>query len=471
MLRKFISDTSIYLIPSFISKVSGFILLLIYVRTLTLEEYGLVELILVTFSLLNMILPLEITQGVARFFRESSLVQREKIISTSLAFTALVFLFPILGSLLLLTFFEDFSFGASIDATTLILITFYMFFCSLQRLVENQLRWSLMPKEYSYLAIFGFISLLVFTWYFLYISQLNILGFVIASLLSSILSVMYGIYLISSKINLSLRISKDVLITLLNFSYPLVFSSAAFYVFNYSDRWMLQLFDSTQSVGLYGGASRIAILAVTIHILLRSAFMPLVYDRYKEAKTPEDISTIFSLITVLGLIMVGCISVYSKPLVTLVLGENYLQSASIVTLISVSLILMNSYFYAPGIAIAKKTKLIAFISLICALVNIIGNFFLIPLFSIKGAAISSVLASIILVGMYFFFGQREYKINYEYKFILLLLIFWTISLSLINIFVDKILFKTLIVGIMIIITLFSSRMRLRKALASLNLNI
>lgn len=469
MLKKFISDTSIYLAPSLISKVSGFVLLLIYVRNLSLEEYGLVELILVTFSLLNMVLPLEITQGVARFFRESSSIQREKIVSTSLTFTILVFLIPILISTLL-PLVENFNLGKSIDTTTLILITFYMLFCSIQRLIENQLRWSLMPKEYSYLAIFGFLSLLIFSWYFLYVSQLNLLGFVIASLLSSSLSVMYGLYLIAAKINLSFSLNIDVLRTLLNFSFPLVFSSAAFYIFNYSDRWMLQIYDSTESVALYGSASRIAILTATVHILLRSAFMPLVYDRYKDTQTQQDISTIFSIVTVLGVITISIISIFSEEIVRLILGENYLKSSSIIALISISLILMNSYFYAPGLAIAKKTKMIALISFVCAIVNILGNLILIPLFSIKGAAISSVIASIILVAMYFIYGQREYKINYEFKFILSVLLFWLIWLMLIETLAEGYLLKFILTGVAVIFTLFFSRIKIKKVLDSLKNN-
>lgn len=468
MLKKFISDSLIYLVPSFLSKISGFILLLIYVRNLSVEEYGIAELILITFSLLNMILPLEITQGVARYFREIPSSERYKIVSTSCIFTGTVFLLPILASFLIFLFYEDINLIQSINSKTLILISAFMFFCSLQRLIENQLRWSIMPKEYGYLSIFGFISLIIFAWYFVYILKLNLIGFIFANLLSSALSVFFGFYLLSYKFNLSLTFDKKILTTLLNFSYPLVFSSAAFYIFSYSDRWMLQFYESAESVGLYGSASRIAILTATLHILLRSAFMPLVYDNYKKGQTRKDISSIFTIVTMIGIVLVSFISLFSKELVDLILGEDYALASSIVATISISLILVNSYFYAPGLSIAKKTKLIAAISFICAGINIIGNFILIPVFSLKGAAYSSVIASFSLVALYFYFGQKEYKIEYQYKSIFLMMILWIIFVSFINFFTFSYLSKISFLSLFILVTILLCWNQLKLTYYTLN---
>lgn len=453
MLKKFISDSVIYLVPSFLSKISGFILLLIYVRNLSLEEYGIAELILITFSLLNMLLPLEITQGVARFFRETPISERHKIVSTSSIFTGIVFLLPILASFLIFLFYKDINLIESLNNKILILISAFMFFCSLQRLIENQLRWSIMPKEYAYLTIFGFISLIIFAWYFVYIVKLNLLGFILANVLSSALSVFFGYYLLSYKFNLTLTFDKKILKTLLNFSYPLVFSSSAFYIFSYSDRWMLQFYESAESVGLYGGASRIAILTATLHILLRSAFMPLVYDSYKKDQTRKDISNIFTIVTMIGIVLISFIFLFSKELVDLILGEDYALASSIVATISVSLILVNTYFYAPGLSIAKKTKLIAIISFICAGINIMGNFILIPAFSLKGAAFSSVIASFSLVALYFYFGQKEYKIDYEYRSIFLIMMLWILFVTFINFFILSYLYKILFLSLFIVVTI------------------
>ena len=74
------------MIPNLVTRLSGFLLLIFYTRFLSPAEYGVVELVIVLFSLLNLVLPLEITQGVARHFSEANQEEKDKIVSTSILF-------------------------------------------------------------------------------------------------------------------------------------------------------------------------------------------------------------------------------------------------------------------------------------------------------------------------------------------------------------------------------------------------
>ncbi len=414
MLRKFFSDSFIYAIPNLFSRFIGFGLLIFYTNFLSPKDYGIIEIVLVLFSLLNLILPLEISQGVARFFSDSDQLKKNKIISTSFVFTFLVFSGPVILSFFFPEEISGFLFSSSLESNLILLISSFMMFHALQKLLENQLRWCLEPKKYTYLSVLGSLCFSFFPIFFIYFFDLGLSGYIYGASIASLATFLYGFYLVNNINKIGLFLDKKVLEELLSFSSPLVISSAAFYIFSYSDRWMLQIFESSESVGIYGAASRLSSIAAIIHVLSRYAFMPLVYSSYQNPESKKEIGKIFTFISMMGIFFLTIILIFSENLVSLVFGKDYSQASYILGYLSASIILMNTYFFSPGLNIAKKTKTIAGISIAVAAINLLGNYFLIPLFSMEGAAISSLISSLIMVVLYFYLGQREYKIQIPY---------------------------------------------------------
>ena len=143
--------------------------------------------------------------------------------------------------------------------------------------------------------------------------------------------------------------------------------------------------------------------------------MPLIYANYKEKETSKDVGDIFTQAIYVGTIL-GCfIFLFKEEIVDFILGEKFSSSSEIIGLLSIAIILMNSYFFLPGLGIAKRTFLMSGISIFVALINIIGNYFLIPVYSMTGAAISSLAASFVMVLLYFLLGQREYKVVISFQ--------------------------------------------------------
>ena len=86
-------DSAIYVVPTVLSRGLGLILLPVYTRFLTPDVYGALELLMLLYVLLNLTLPLEITQSVARFLADSNeLEDKQKIVSAGFWFTCAVFL-------------------------------------------------------------------------------------------------------------------------------------------------------------------------------------------------------------------------------------------------------------------------------------------------------------------------------------------------------------------------------------------
>ena len=148
------------------------------------------------------------------------------------------------------------------------------------------------------------------------------------------------------------------------------------------------------------------------------ALTPLIYNHYKEKETPEKIEQILRLLLALVLPAIVFLSLFAEPIVHWLTGDNFLRSAPLVVWLAFSVVLMNLYRFAPGMDIMKRTKQIAAINLSAAVLNIIINAILIPLFGSMGVAMATIASAALMFALYVFFSQKEYSIPYQWKKIL-----------------------------------------------------
>ena len=143
-------------------------------------------------------------------------------------------------------------------------------------------------------------------------------------------------------------------------------------------------------------------------------------------------------------------------------GEEYSQASYLLGYLAVSIVLMNTYFFSPGLNIAKKTKLIAGISILVAFINLVGNYFLIPILSMEGAAISSLISSFIMVVLYFYLGYREYKIEVNFLEISSYFFITCVLVSFVKLlFADFFIYKITIFFLLLLLFLFFNRLNLK----------
>jgi len=77
------------------------------------------------------------------------------------------------------------------------------------------------------------------------------------------------------------------------------------------------------------------------------------------------------------------------------------------------------YIFAPGIAIAKKTHWQLWVTLLSAMASVAGNWLLVPLWGIWGAALATLLASSLFFLCWLSLSQRLYRIPYAWRALLL----------------------------------------------------
>ncbi|PCI43518.1 MAG: hypothetical protein COB49_12135 [Alphaproteobacteria bacterium] len=424
MIKKFFKDGLIYIIPTILSRGISFFLLPIYTRYFSPSEYGFIDLLSALYVVLALVLPLEVSQAVSRLMAdEKNAESKSELVSTAFWFTFCVFaVFGVFAMLIPQVIAQALD-GDLRHVTAVRIAGLAMPLNALLYAVQNQLRWSLAAKSSSIVGlVFTFVTATV-TVTLLVLFDMGVEAVVIGQAVGSFIGLCVGISSARKHIPLIFSFQISRLKHLLNFSMPLVLSSATYYGATFADRWMLKTFMSMEDVGIYAVALKISSVVGIIISSAQMALSPLVYSRYKLPETPGDINRLFGYFLLFALSLLCTLGLVAETLIEIMTDASYHQASGLIVLLSSAVIFSGAYVFAPGLSIAKKTKQIATISISVMLINLSLNYLFIPLYGRMGAALATLTGSIFLFLLFVFLAGRYYSIPYNwFKYILSIII-------------------------------------------------
>lgn len=418
MLKAVLRDSLIYGMASVISKGLVIFLLPLYTRVLSPGDYGVYDLIITLGALANLVVALEISQGLARHLADvSEPSARARLASTSLWFSVLMYGFflaagllaaPELNALLLgnVQYLDAFRLGIALIAAN-----------GIYYLLLNQFRWELRSKAYAVVSIIYAVLTLLFALVFCLWLSLGLVGVVLAQLLAALLTCLLCFWLLRQVFGWLFDMSQ--LRSMLCFSAPLVPAGLAVFISLYINRFALNHFGSLEDVGHFGIGSRIAGLTALLTLGVQTALTPLVYQHYREPQTPAHIARLFSWFMAGALLACLFLALFARELLMLFATPEFMAGATLVGVLAPSLLLSQMYVFAPGIAIAKKTHWQLWVTLLSAAASVAGNWLLVPVWGIWGAAMATLLASLLFFFCWLSLSQHLYRIPYAWRSLLL----------------------------------------------------
>lgn len=414
MLRAVIKDSVIYGISSILSRGLAIFLLPIYTRVLSVADYGAYDLLVTLVALGNLIVALEVSQGLARYWGDAETQSRRN----SLASTAFWFTFVMYGvvlgvcllfsSELTLLLFGEASYRAAFD-----LGVGFVAVSGLYYLLLNQFRWELRSRAYAVVSFCYAVMTLVFSIVFCVILKMSLEGILLGQLLAALVCSLIAYIMLRS----SFRIEFDVVALgeMLRFSLPLVPSGLAIFTSLYISRFSLKYYCTMEDIGVFGLASRLAGLATLLILGVQAALTPLVYKHFRETETPLHISRLFSWFVALALGACLFLTLFADPLIRLFSTQAYLAAAPLVAFLAPAMLLSQMYIFAPGIGIHKKTNWQLCITLLSAATSVVANLILVPFWGALGAAFATLLSSTVFLLAWFVASQRLYSIPYTWR--------------------------------------------------------
>ncbi len=416
MLKRLLKDGAIYGLGALLARGVNVLLLPLYTRLLSPGDFGISEVITTLILLLGLIPPLEISQGVTRFFPNAK-TDGEKTLyaSTSVLYVAAVCLIFVL---VCIPFANQLTrhFLESDDGILMVLALLTFLFSAIYNLASQLLRCQFLALKFSIVnVVFSLVSILASV-FAVAVLQIGIRGVLVGNLAGYVSGV--GLALFFARQNLDWKFNMQKLWEMLAFSAPLVPSALGYFATLYINRIMLKFMLTIIDVGLYNVAFRVVSPINLIVATFLSSVTPLVYEKYETENMPFEIARVFRIFFGAGLTLMIGLSIFSREILFLLTTEKYFDAASIVPILTLSALLSGIYGFNYGLYIAKKTGLIALINILSGAINVGLNFILIPAMGLLGAAWATCLSILVNTVVSLWFGQKYYPIPFPFRRIL-----------------------------------------------------
>ena len=183
---------------------------------------------------------------------------------------------------------------------------------------------------------------------------------------------------------------------LLKVGLPLAVSGLSIVIYTRIDQIMIGNYLGEHSVGLYSAAITLSQGWVFVPIALITSMMPGVANAGSVSEQEGRIRLLYLVVLLLSMPVILLLSLFPGPIVKLMFGDSYRETAAILALCSVTSLfsVMGTVSYR-AIVLFGGYRFIAIKMPLAALVNVLMNLVLIPRYGILGAAISTFITEFI----------------------------------------------------------------------------
>jgi O-antigen/teichoic acid export membrane protein len=217
--------------------------------------------------------------------------------------------------------------------------------------------------------------------------------------------------------------STVVLRDALAFGLPRVPHAAAQQVIAVGDKFILEMYATLQTVGIYSMAVSFGLTQKLFLSAFESAWAPFYYATIREPDAAKIFRTITTYgIAVLALLTAGLSAVGRQAAEAMTHGRflapadpRWNEVATVITWTAIGVFLQGVYLLTSiGLNITKRTQYYPVATIAAAATNVLLNFLLIPPYGIVGAAWANGAAYGVQAGLGYAFSQRFYPIAYEW---------------------------------------------------------
>ncbi|WP_406661236.1 flippase [Methanolobus sp. ZRKC3] len=193
-------------------------------------------------------------------------------------------------------------------------------------------------------------------------------------------------------------------------SLPLALSSSIQIIHNKVDIIMLSFIKANADIGIYSAAYRLSEPVLFITFALTASIFPIMASSFKDS-TERMIKTYYLSVKYLLIVMlpiVIVISSTSSEIIELVYGVEFIEASKPLSILVWSLVIISFNSVMSNMLIAAgQQKIYTLSTLISAIVNIMLNMILIPIWSYNGASIATVISNSAFFLVSFYYISRN----------------------------------------------------------------
>lgn len=456
MSKKLLSNSIYYTLGKTLPMAVSFFMVPIYTKFLEPSDYGIINAMMTIRAVLTILFSFSVENSLFRLYYDYKDEEKKRIFLGTVFITILF-----ISITLLCIIFCLYKFVEKIYSSTpfypyyflIILTTFFGIFSVVPRIT-----FVIREKGLTYFLV-GVVQLVVgvaLSVLFIIVLMQKALGVLRAGIICSILFV--PLYLFFQLRYSTLAFNFDMAKKALKYSLPLMPAALASWILTSSDRIFIDRYFTMSDVGIYGLGYKISYVYIAVITSVRLAYNPIFFrlansndqiDAQKKLYKYNYYYFLFSLSFSFLLIF------FCREVIGLLINYRYYKSWIICSMITYAVIFTESgSVFRMSIYQHKKTYIATVVVVTVGILNLLLNYLFVPKWSMYGAAMSTIICSMLMFFLFFVFSIRCYYIKVRW-FILSILffsgiginvLFWLLPLTLLECLILKILFLLIIVA-------------------------
>ena len=397
----------VYSLSSVASRVIGFLMLPIYTRVLSPEEFGIRAMVTVGVDLVGMVCSLGLTTAMIRHYTGDRGHGRRPIaVSTAYVTGALVLGTGVGLGLLAAPWLATLVLGDAAHAGFLRLGLISLFFVNTMdiglaylRVRERATTVARVSLSTLGLTLTSNIVLVVLLrWGVAGILYGEIATYGLFSLILAILT------LREVGLHVSLQLARRMIV----YGAPLTLMPFAWLLVNRSDGVFLTHQGSLGATGIYALAIQCAqVLLLAIVMPFRDAWDPGQFELARDPDAQRAYRRTFQAFTFTIVIAGLAFAVAAEDVIRVMAAPQFHSAATVVPiLLAAHVVTGMSLFFNSGLLVKNRTALLGLVALVTAAVNVGANAVLVPRYLALGAASSRLIALLVMAGLTYVLAQR-----------------------------------------------------------------
>jgi O-antigen/teichoic acid export membrane protein len=429
-----LKDTIVYGLGNMAIKFVGLLLIPVYLdqKFFTVDDFGRIGLLEISALVLTAFLASGLPQSLTRWFWDKEHKGNQKgiffmslstQIVVSLAFCLL--LIPLSGMLSAVIFSKP-DWGRVIS-----LVIISSAIQAVNNIINTLMRLQSKSVLYTVTNLFKLVLVLSLTLYFIISKKMGLEGIYLAQVIGNSISVLILIgYIIK---NTRVFFDKGIFRAMNQYGFPLLIANISAVLLNVIDRFSLNSLALLKFVALYTLAFKItSVLKLAIVDSIKLALGPMMIKRIGTANNKRFYSKVLLYSSFALMFAIVAVSMFSYELIKVMAGsKEFWGAVIIIPILSISIFFINmKEVTVYGLHIAKKTRVIGAIVVFSTIISLVLNILLIPVWSITGSAIATLLSQLIYWYACYYYSQKAFYVPYEMRKIgMILLVGSVISFS------------------------------------------
>ena len=427
LYKNLLKQTAVYGIATVVPRMFSFILTPLYTGVMDNAKYADVSIIFSWLVFFNVILSYGTETAFFRFYNSADKKQVVSTATISLFWSSLAFLSV---ALLCRNFLAD---AIEIDTEYVTYTIWVLVLDALVIVPFSKLRAEGRPMVYAAIKIGNVVLNLLLNLFFLlwlphlaanypdsFIATLYVedfeVGYVfVANVMASLATLLV---LLPHYLKLSWHFNRTLWKSMMRYALPVMVAGIAFAINETFDRPLLKFMNvSANDIGAYAACYRLALFMTLFTTAFRLGIEPFFFSQSGSVNAQQTYATVTKYFVIFGsVILLGVVAFADVLKLILLRDASFWKAMNVVPLIIIANFFLGIYTnLSIWYKLSDKTKMGAYISITGAVVTLLFNFALIPVWGYMGSAIATVAAYGTMMVVSYYMGAKYYPIPYDLK--------------------------------------------------------